>query len=65
MTNYVVKTKNLIMLGIIKGLDDRSGGGIDKYNTILDDGDIDTFLQHLKEELMDAVNYIEKLQSKL
>jgi len=41
----------------------RSQIGIKKYGTTLEENNDDDFLQHLKEELMDAVLYIEKLQS--
>ena len=41
----------------------RSDLGIRKYGTTLHGNDKDDFLQHLKEELMDATLYIEKLQS--
>jgi len=41
----------------------RSQLGICKYGTTLEDNNEDDFLQHLKEELMDAILYIEKLQS--
>jgi hypothetical protein len=41
----------------------RSQLGISKYGTTLEENNNDDFLQHLKEELMDAVLYIEKLQS--
>jgi len=44
--------------------DIRSCVGIDKYKTTLQDNKHDDFLQHLKEELMDAALYIQKLQSK-
>ena len=43
--------------------DMRSCVGIDKYKTTLQDNNRDDFLQHLKEELMDAALYIQKLQS--
>ena len=43
--------------------DIRSCVGIDKYKTTLQDNKHDDFLQHLKEELMDAALYIQKLQS--
>ena len=45
-------------------VDIRSCVGIDKYKTTLQDNNKDDFLQHLKEELMDAALYIQKLQSK-
>lgn len=41
----------------------RSKVGIEKYGTTLNENNTDNFLQHLQEELMDGVNYIEKLQS--
>lgn len=41
----------------------RSQVGIKKYGTTLQDNNNDDFLEHLKQELMDAVLYIEKLQS--
>lgn len=41
----------------------RSEVGIKKYGTTLQENNNDDFLEHLKQELMDAVLYIEKLQS--
>lgn len=41
----------------------RSQLGISKYGITLEENDKDDFLQHLKEELMDAVLYIETLQT--
>ncbi len=41
---------------------ERSQLGISKYGTTLEDNNTDDFLQHLKEELMDATLYIETLQ---
>jgi hypothetical protein len=41
----------------------RSELGIQKYGTTLQDNNTDDFLEHLKQELMDAVLYIQKLQS--
>lgn len=43
----------------------RSEVGIKKYGTTLQENNNDDFLEHLKQELMDAVLYIEKLQSML
>lgn len=42
--------------------DKRSILGIKKYGTTLKDNNTDDFLQHLKEELMDGLLYIQKLQ---
>ena len=41
----------------------RSQRGIEKYGTTLQANNTDDFLQHFKEELMDAILYIQKLQS--
>ena len=41
---------------------ERSEVGISKYKITLYDNNTDDFLTHLQEELMDAVNYIEKLK---
>ena len=45
----------------------RSEVGFSKYGTNLDRKDLSLYdwLQHLQEELMDAVNYIEKIKSVL
>jgi len=41
----------------------RSKVGIEKYGTTLNENNTDNFLNHTQEELMDAVNYKEKLKS--
>ena len=62
------KIKNTMRDKIVEDLkrefDIRSCVGIYKYKTTLQDNKHDDFLQHLKEELMDAALYIQKLQSK-
>ena len=55
--------KDKILEDLKAEFDARSEAGIKKYNTTLEDNNKDDFLQHLKEELMDAILYIEKLQS--
>jgi hypothetical protein len=55
--------KDKIVKKVIKQFKDRSELGIKKYGTTLENNNKDDFLQHLKEELMDAVLYIEKLQT--
>lgn len=52
-----------IVQSVINQFNERSKRGIEKYGTTLQENNTDDFLQHLKEELMDAVLYIEKLQS--
>ena len=56
--------KDKIVEDLKREFDIRSCVGIDKYKTTLQDNKHDDFLQHLKEELMDAALYIQKLQSK-
>jgi hypothetical protein len=55
--------KDKIVENVIEQFSKRSKVGIKKYGTTLEENNNDDFLQHLKEELMDAVLYIEKLQS--
>jgi hypothetical protein len=61
---YVVETKkDPIVEQVIAKFKSRSEVGIEKYNTTLHENNTDDFLLHLQEELMDAVNYIQKLIS--
>ena len=59
----VTTSKDKIVEDLKREFDIRSCVGIDKYKTTLQDNNKDDFLQHLKEELMDAALYIQKLQS--
>jgi len=63
--NYeIVKPKNdSIVSSVMFQLAQRSIVGQQKYGTTLQENNNDDFLQHLKEELMDAILYIEKLQT--
>jgi len=54
--------KDEIVTKVVEQFLKRSSVGISKYGTTLKENNADDFLQHLKEELMDAVLYIEKLQ---
>lgn len=66
LTNPLANTETTpdpIVKSVLKQFELRSILGVKKYGTTLQDNDTDDFLQHLKEELMDAVLYIEKLQS--
>ena len=56
--------KDQIVESVKKQFDERSALGIKKYGTTLYDNNTDDFLQHLKEELMDSILYIEKEQDK-
>ena len=51
-----------VIESVVKKFINRSDVGYKKYGVTLhkDDQPLDTWLQHIQEELMDAVNYIEK-----
>ncbi len=51
-----------IVKQVIDKMKFRSALGIAKYGTTLDENNHDDFLNHLQEELMDAILYIEKLK---
>jgi hypothetical protein len=55
--------KDKIVLQVIKKFEQRSEVGIRKYGTTLEENNNDDFLNHLQEELMDAILYIEKLKT--
>ena len=56
--------KDSIVESVINKFKERSNKGIETYGTTLDRNDLSRldWLNHLQEELMDAVNYIEKLK---
>ena len=53
-----------IIKSVIERIKERSAVGITKYGTTLAREDLTTidWLNHLQEELMDAINYIEALK---
>ena len=57
-------SRDLIVQEVKDLYDARSEVGINKYNTTLHDSldGLETFLEHLQEELMDATLYIQKLK---
>jgi hypothetical protein len=59
--------KDTIVESVIKQFKERSDVGIAKYGVTLDREDLSTleWIQHLQEELMDAVCYIERLKQEL
>lgn len=56
--------KDKIVEEVVNKFQTRSEVGIKKYGTTLEDNNSDDFLNHLQEELMDAILYIQKLKSK-
>ena len=59
--------RDLIIKNVIEKIKKRSDVGFKKYGVTLKDDDqpLDVWLQHIQEELMDAVNYIEKTRQAL
>jgi len=60
-------SRDIIIDRVIQKFKGRSDVGFKKYGVTLKDDDqpLDTWLTHIQEELMDAVNYIEKVKDVL
>ena len=60
-------TRDVIIDRVIEKIKSRSDVGFKKYGVTLKDDDqpLDVWLTHIQEELMDAVNYIEKTRQAL
>ena len=63
--NLLFMTPDTIVRDVLKRFNARSLAGIEKYSTTLERNDLTgkEWLQHLQDELMDAVLYIEKLKT--
>lgn len=61
------KTRDIIIQQVIDKIKSRSDVGFKKYGVTLKDDNqpLDVWLTHIQEELMDAVNYIEKAKDVL
>jgi hypothetical protein len=55
--------KDKIVQQVISKFEQRSELGIKKYGTTLEENNTDDFINHLQEELMDAILYLEKIKS--
>ena len=63
-TKFTLETiDDPIVERVKKQFDERSKLGQQKYGTTLENNNKDDYLKHLKEELMDAILYITKLQT--
>ena len=63
-TKFTLETiDDPIVESVKKQFDERSKLGQQKYGTTLENNNKDDYMQHLKEELMDAILYITKLQT--
>ena len=61
------KPRDIIIQQVIDKIKSRSDVGFKKYGVTLKDDNqpLDVWLTHIQEELMDAVNYIEKAKDVL
>jgi len=55
--------KDKIVQQVIAKFEQRSELGIKKYGKTLEENNTDDFINHLQEELMDAILYLEKIKS--
>ena len=67
MKTKEVTFRDPIIEKVVDQLVSRSDVGYKKYGVTLEDdlGELNKWLQHLQEELLDAANYIEKIKTKL
>ena len=67
MTKKEITFRDPIIEKVVDQLVSRSDVGYEKYGVTLDEDvkDIQKWLQHLQEELLDASNYVEKLKQSL
>lgn len=63
MSTVPIIRRDPIVDAVINKFMSRSRVGIEKYGTTLHENNTDDFLEHLQQELMDAVLYIEKLKT--
>ena len=55
--------KDKVVTQVLNKFKERSKIGIKKYGTTLHENNTDDFLNHLQEELMDAILYLQKLKN--
>tara|TARA_R100000951_G_scaffold52490_1_gene44184 strand:+ start:1426 stop:1629 length:204 start_codon:yes stop_codon:yes gene_type:complete len=67
MKEKLISFRDPIIEKVVDQLVSRSDVGYKKYGVTLEDdlGELNKWLQHLQEELLDAANYIEKIKTKL
>lgn len=65
--NRIIPNSDSIVNSIIDQFTERAKFGLDKYGTDLDRNDLSVldWIEHAKEEHMDAILYLEKLKSML
>ena len=67
VSEIMSKPRDIIIQQVIEKIKSRSDVGFKKYGVTLKDDDqpLDVWLTHIQEELIDAVNYIEKAKDVL
>ena len=64
MNKKEITFRDPVIESVVDKFVERSNVGFKKYGVTLDQdpGDLNVWMTHLQEELMDAVNYLEKLK---
>jgi hypothetical protein len=61
--NFAKHKEDPIVKQVVDSFQERSKVGIEKYGTTLNENNTDDFYQHLSEELMDSLLYLQKLKT--
>jgi tRNA A37 threonylcarbamoyladenosine biosynthesis protein TsaE len=66
-STFKTQKQDPIVDSVVRQFSDRSRIGIEKYNTTLAENDLPLveWLEHLKQELMDATLYIERAKQEI
>jgi tRNA A37 threonylcarbamoyladenosine biosynthesis protein TsaE len=66
-STFKTEKQDPIVDSVVRQFSDRSRIGIEKYNTTLAENDLPLieWLEHLKQELMDATLYIERAKQEI
>ena len=67
MTKEAANDEDTVVLSVIRSFQERSRAGQLKYGTTLDRTDLtpQQWAQHMQEELMDAILYLERLKREM
>jgi ribosomal 50S subunit-associated protein YjgA (DUF615 family) len=67
MTKEAANEEDTVVLSVIRSFQERSRAGQLKYGTTLDRTDLtpQQWAQHMQEELMDAILYLERLKREM
>jgi hypothetical protein len=66
-SNQAVEVEDTVVASVVRSFEERSRAGQLKYGTTLDRTDLTPmqWAQHMQEELMDAILYLERLKREI